>query len=150
MSNFQKIIGVSLLIISLSIAYYFVIFIPQRENAKIQLQKQEQLKKELKEKEVMQTKEEAKQALNSCLSQADINGNNFWNRECEGQGLLSQSCIDFLAKGTDIYYDKTMTADEIKKKLVECSCRLPQYNADRVSQSVKDDKAECFKKYPQN
>lgn len=46
MNTFQKMIGASLLIASLSLAYYFVIFMPQKEIFKLQLQKQEQINKQ--------------------------------------------------------------------------------------------------------
>ena len=149
MSGFQKLLGVSFLVISLSVAYYFVIFIPKKESAKIELQKQEQLKKEQKEQEVVEKGTETKQLLESCLKEANISSSNFWNSECKIKGLLSQSCIDFLDKGIEVYYDENISSDEIIKKKKECNCLLPKYNADRVDQHNKDLKDECFKKYPQ-
>ena len=39
MNTFQKLIGISLLIISISVAYYFAIFLPQFENKKLEIMK---------------------------------------------------------------------------------------------------------------
>ena len=149
MNAFQKMTGLSILIVSLSVAYYFVIYLPKKESAVIELQKQEQIKKEQKEKEQMQVKEEAKKALDACIIDAEVAGDNYWNDTCRAKGLLSQSCIDFLDKGVKVYLDKSMSFDEISSKRKECSCLLTLSNADRVNESTKEAKDVCFRKYPQ-
>ncbi len=40
--------------------------------------------------------------------------------------------------------------DYLARRRDECSCRLSVYTADRFNEILEKDKAECFKKYPQN
>jgi hypothetical protein len=47
MNTFQKIISISLLIVSLSVAYYFIIYIPNKDK-----QKSEQIKTEVEQKKI--------------------------------------------------------------------------------------------------
>jgi hypothetical protein len=103
-----NLLGIAGLIIALSIGYYFVIYIPQKDRLK-----------EESAKQLQQQVEANRVLLNNCLISAEVRGSNFWDSECEGKGLKED-------------------------------CRLPTYNADRVDNHIKDDKNECFKKYPQN
>src|SRR5690349_5485083 len=94
-----------------SIAYYFIMFLPQKELIQLELQKTVQ-----KEKGI--AAEQKAKDLKACLMMADLNGVHFWNNECKSQGLGEE-------------------------------CRLPTYNANRVDGSIKEDKEDCFKQYPQ-
>jgi len=165
MSSFQKMIGASLLIVSLSVAYYFVIYLPKKENAVIELQKQEQLKKEQKEQADVDKKSETKQLLDSCLKSAEINYTYNWNQTCKSRGLLSQSCIDLLDMDILEYYKQqnissTLSSneatnarlkaiDEFDKKKRDCSCMLPATASESIEKYRVNSKDECFKKYPQ-
>lgn len=44
----------------------------------------------------------------------------------------------------------TASFDYIKRASEECSCRLLASTADRFNEGLEKDKAECFKRYPQN
>jgi hypothetical protein len=74
-----SIIG-AIIVIALSVAYYFVIFIPQRETQKIELQK-EQLRIE------QQKTDNKTSALKDCLDQAEVYARNFWTRTCKDYGV---------------------------------------------------------------
>ena len=50
----QIIIGIAILIIAFSVFYYFVIFKPQKEEAKLEQQRQEQLVKEEQERQALE------------------------------------------------------------------------------------------------
>ena len=106
--NNAHILSIAALIVALSIGYYFVIYLPQKDR--------------LKEESIKQSQQQAeanKMLLNRCLVSAETRGSEFWDSECESQGLKKD-------------------------------CRLPTYNADRVDSHIKDNKNECFKRYPQN
>src|SRR3990167_1445349 len=72
---FRVSILVLIFIAVIAIIYYFAIFLPQKERLRLEMQRQEQFDKELKEQEVKNEAE--KQAnintllLESCLSEAD-------------------------------------------------------------------------------
>lgn len=59
--------------------------IERQQKAKIEQDEQELLAKELKKQGI---KEQAEQALNSCLATADELYAYFWDKECKGQGKL--------------------------------------------------------------
>lgn len=114
--KYSIIIGV--LIIALSVAYYLVIFLPKKEEIRIELQKQEQLAKEKEVDRLTTEKEANKKDLEHCLLKVKLAAANFWQEECESMG-----------RGED--------------------CRLPEYNANRIDKSLKEDEENCFRKYPQ-
>lgn len=107
---------------------------------------------------VQQAKEEAKQALNTCIADAEESYHDQWYRECKSQGKLTSRCISLhdmtleeYAKEKNIPDDKRFTASsDFYKEKDECSCRLLLDNADRIGKTLQDNKDECFKKYPQN
>lgn len=121
-------ISISVLLIAFSLFYYLVIFLPKKEQAKLDLQKQEQNVKE----QILQINEETIQRgesekaerprqLNQCLDAAKSEN----SRQLEL--LLSWA----ERENKDGKYDLTGAFDSLEKKL---------------------DKAleECYKKYPQN
>ena len=72
--------AISALIIALSIGYYFVIFLPQKEQKKINLQKQMQTETENK-------RNSDRVSLDSCLGNANNASYDNWNKYCEIEGL---------------------------------------------------------------
>ena len=148
--------------------------IERQQQVKIRQEKQDQLAKELKEQ---QAKEQAEQALNTCIANAGENYSDRWHRECKAQGKLTSKCIDIKELSFDEYLKKygltseeyvkernltpsnpddptsvrlKATLDYILERPSECSCRLLLSTADRFNESLEKDKAECFKRYPQN
>lgn len=75
------------LIITLSIAYYLVVFMPQKEKARVEQQKQEQQTKNDDIKKNEEQRAANKKALSFCLIAADISYSDYWNSECKSQGL---------------------------------------------------------------
>ena len=119
----------SVLLIGFSLFYYLVIFLPQKEQNRIDLQKQERLIEEdekqakieqQRNKEIEEQKEKVwnKLKLDACLAEADKDYTNFWESECEALGLGE-------------------------------NCLLPTYNADRADKIKRQKRDECYKKYPQ-
>ena len=106
--------------------------------------------------EAKREKEEAEQALSTCLAGAEESYSNYWRRVCKSQGLLTSKCtslnemtFDEYAEQNNIPQDKRLEAiGDFYKEKDECSCSLPLDNADRINKSLQDDKDECFKKYP--
>lgn len=128
-------------------------------------EKQQQIKlveEKTKQDQVKQEQNKNKLALDNCLADADTNYSNNWYRECKSEGKLTDKCISLhdmtfneYAKQNNIpnateNFEKNFAAmkDFLKQK-DDCSCRLAQYNADSINKTLQDDKAECFKKYPQ-
>ena len=148
-----SIIG-SMLLVSFSFFYYYVIFLPQKEQAGIDRQKQEQLMKDQKEHEA---KQQAEQALNTCMADAEERYSNQWYTECKSRGELTSKCIslkemtfDEYVKQNNIAQDKRLDAlIDFYKKRDECSCRLPTAIANDLGDYRDGLKAECFKRYPQ-
>jgi hypothetical protein len=128
--------------------------IERQQQIEIEQKRQEQLDKELKEK---QAKEEAKQELNTCIAYAEQRYSDQWFIECKSRGLLTNKCIslkemtfDEYAEQNNIPQDKRIEAIfDFYKQRNECSCRLPISIADSINKYRDKLKDECFKKYPQ-
>lgn len=159
MNAFQKMIGASLLIVSLSVAYYFVIFLPKIENEKLSQQAIENMAKETKEKT---EKTESRQLLNDCFIDVESAYSEEWLSRCKTKELLSEECLKLVDYSFDDYLKSKKISpspsadiwlseyDKFKADKEKCSCLLPKYIADEVNNYKKELKDECFKKYPQN
>lgn len=116
----------------------------------------ERLAEEAERAKVEREKEQAKQALNTCLASAEENYHNQWNRECKSQGKLTSRCVslnemtfDEYVEQNNIPQDKRLDATvDFYEERSNCSCRLPLDNADRINEALEKGKDECFKKYP--
>ncbi len=160
--NFNKLsLPVTILLASIILGgfYYASEFnkqksIEKQQQVKIQQERQEKLANEIKEQT---EREEAEQNLTSCINQAEQNYSDQWFIECKSQGKLTSRCIalhdmtfDEYAKQNNIPEGNRLDAVlDFYKERDDCSCRLPLENADRIDASLDEDKAECFKKYPQ-
>jgi len=157
-------IVLAVLLVSFAIFYHYVIFLPQKEEAKLEQQRQEQLTKELKERE-------EQEALDACIANAEKKYNDQWNKECKALGRLTSSCIDIHELSFSEYLDKydlnpetynqqrelpvTGEAEDFivglfdyfERRNDECSCRLPISTADRFGERLDEAKAECFKRF---
>jgi type II secretory pathway pseudopilin PulG len=123
--NWFKIgILVVLVIIALSTAYYFVIFVPQKEKARIEQAKQEQLSSQLKEQQDNKNTQLNMTLLDDCLARAQ-------NEHDDIDQLI-------YTKVNDGGFNDFPNAGEAIKMIAS--------DADRKLQTDKD---ECFKKYPQ-
>ena len=91
-------IALSALLIGVSVAYYFMYFIPQRDRVKMELQAQElEFKKDQEANKVYQIEQEKEveenrknergEALTSCLGDADTTYSEDWENECKSRGL---------------------------------------------------------------
>ena len=124
--------------------------IEKQQEIKIEQEKQDQLSKEQKEQ---QAKEDAKKALESCLSLADTNYSHQWYEECKSQGKLTSECISLHEMTPEEYAnqnpdDKIPSFGFIMAKS-DCLCLLPSDNADRITETRQGDKDGCYKRYPQ-
>ncbi|HRN70799.1 MAG TPA: hypothetical protein PLS49_06490 [Candidatus Woesebacteria bacterium] len=152
---FKIIIGLSLLIVSASVAYYFVIFLPNLEKQKIEQQESAQKLKQQQLIEQKNKQEENELSLSRCLLQAEESYHENWNSECESQGRLSSQCIELLKMSIDEYMqqnnfkteDTFKAVEEFYNEQSECSCRLPFENSDRIDSWRESAKNECYRKY---
>lgn len=143
--------------------------IEKQQQIKIEQEKQEKLTEQ-------QAEEESKQALNTCIANAEESYSNQWHKECKRLGKLTNKCIDINELTYDEYLKKygltteeyaeqrnlipsdsdnpaslrfSATWDYIKRSSNECSCALPISLADSVNEDLQKNKDMCFKKYPQ-
>ena len=134
---------------------------------KAEQEKQDQLTEELKERDI---KDQAEQALNTCIVNAETNYYSQWYKECEAQDRLTSRCIslkgmtfseysgknppsaDLLQKGLNSPELKEFLrqqAIDLYREQSECSCRLPQDYGVIIKKHLQDENDDCFKKYPQ-
>ena len=160
---FKLTIMVCLLIISVSVLYYFVVFLPGQEETRradvLNKERQaataaiavQQAEEEAKEA-AKQTEEDAKNELNACLTGAESKYGTMWDEECRDLGKLTQQCEDALILTMPEYENKygEFQGDDLFEQLAaffekqaDCSCRLPTATSDRFSEIMANDKEEC-------
>jgi len=166
------------LLISFSFFYYFVIYLPQKEQTRIELQEKEQLNRKLeqlkteaglelqKRKQLVAEealdlqKQEQSDALQNCLWEASNEYHDRWSRECKAMGRLTSDCISFLEMTFGEYAEQNNIPRDDRDKInegienfykerLECSCALPFANGDRIEEALENNKNECFKRYTQ-
>lgn len=103
--------AISALIISISIGYYFVIYIPHRDKEKLDYERNIQIIKTMEDKATLKNREE-------CLQDAEIRGSEFWDSECEGQGLKKDCRLPT--------YNADRVDSHIKDAKNECFKKYPQ------------------------
>ena len=77
-------IGLSILILSVSVSYYFVVFIPNAEKEKLNEQSAIEQEKILLEQ---QFKEEKKLDYEKCLANAELDFREHWQNRCEANNI---------------------------------------------------------------
>lgn len=116
---FKLVLIIAILTATISISYYYVYFVPQKERAKLELQKQEQIYEE--------------QGI----------------REKETKELLQRQSLEFCLSDTEKYYKELTakgveSCNKYPDSAYECGLSL----FDEVEKGLKEAKDECFKKYP--
>ena len=116
--NYLKlsIIG-GMIVIALSVAYYFVVFIPQKQAQQVELQKEEL-------NTVQQREREKTTSLKNCLLQADFGATAYWNKQCKDYGV-----------------------DKNGNPYLKDDCSLDKYHADAVNASKKNEQDQCYQLY---
>ncbi len=148
---------VVLLILGLSFAYYYIVFLPKKEQNRLAQEIQKQTLQESKE---IKEREKTQSLLDECLADAETSYSDQWYGECKSQGKITSKCISLKEMTFNEYAKQNNIPDDGKERLDamfdffkqqnECSCRLPLANADRINGSLEKSKDECFKRYPQN
>ncbi len=150
---FKIVVALGILIVCLSVGYYFVMFLPQKENQKIEIQRIELEKKQQQDKQEQREKSEKSTSLTTCLLDSDVSYSKNWDAECKSQGLLSEKCISIIdmtpaeyakEKGLPLEVETYTKFYEEKRN---CSCRLPLNNSDRIEKWKNDSRDECYKRY---
>ncbi len=132
----------SMLLVSFSIFYYYVIFLPKKEKTRIDQQKQEQLTKGLKEQEV-KTEIEKQRNLNAmllqiCLNEADLSLRTNFTVLCGSDERISGG-------------DKSSCSTDDTETVIGYMTVSEFYTTHfkRILDKREKDRGECFKKYPQ-
>ncbi len=107
-TTFRIAITVGIVLVSLSIFYYFVIFLPQKEETKMKQLKQEQ--------EATQRAKYIDEAFRDvCLEDADKGYLVNWNKECKSRGL-KENCSLPLENADRLEVSRQQYKDECFKK----------------------------------
>ena len=111
---------------------------------------------EIKIEQEKQTKEQAGQALDTCIANAEENYSYQWEWNCKRTfecESLNEITFDEYIKQNNIPPDDS---EKVTRALFDwaeegpgCSCNLSPDRADKLNNSLRDDKNECFKRYQQ-
>jgi hypothetical protein len=121
-TGITKAISFSVVLIGIAVFYYYVIFLPKQEQAKLDFQKQqEQTRIDLQKNEQQAADDKTQKnrsMLQECLYEADLENFSEWENNCKTRGLKS-------------------------------GCSLPMDLAESIGEDLKEAKDFCFKQYPQ-
>ncbi len=164
--NFDKLIKIILviaaLVVAFSLFYYYVIFLPQKEQFQIELQEQEQLfqeqqaeKKRQSEERIIELKNQEKATqlylLNDCLDEASglfLHLSNTSLTPCLNEAeLLIEKFNKY--RDTMIFSNEAVNHLESIEKEVGSKVEICDFIQNDIDEKVKTWKEECFKKYPQ-
>lgn len=144
-------IAIGILIISFSIFYYLVIFLPQKEQTR--LSNEGAAKAEVKKEQETAKLDAAmqkladKQLLDACLSDVSASYVASWKSNCEGKVQRDikgyNNCVTGIGLSESYCRNLWGTPDSSP------TCDLPAGIANDIEKSTKELKDECFKKYPQ-
>lgn len=87
--------------------------IERQQQLEIEQEKQAQATKKLKEKKA---KEEAEQALDACMAEAEEQYSDAWYRECKSRGKLTSRCISLKEMTFEEYSDENPPPADLLKK----------------------------------
>ena len=130
-SGISKAISFSVLLIGIAIFYYYVIFLPKQEQAKLEFQKQQEQQRIDAQKQNQQA--EASEAQFDARLEAQFNR------------TMLQECLD----GAETNYTVTWKF-ECKMRGLKSDCSLPTDVANSINDNRKKAKDSCFKSYPQH
>jgi len=123
----NKLIAISLLIIALSVGYYFVMYLPQKDQS------------------VQTAKTQQATMQRACLADAGTNYMATWAADCKAnaQRITTgyQNCVN-TGLGSAECLSIWNTPDS------SASCSLPATTADSLNNSLQNDKEDCYKQYP--
>jgi hypothetical protein len=157
-----------IIIIALSLGYYFVIFLPKKENAKLELQRQQidqqkqqddakleqqrKLQEDQAEKDELEKQQQATKAiinsslLNNCLADAQNNYQVNWANNCK---TSAKNITEGIKGCRDLDQSKDFCTSLWGTPDSSPNCSLPGKIADAVNSGLENEKNLCLKKYPQ-
>jgi hypothetical protein len=147
-------VATAVLLVGLSVAYYFAFALPQQKQAELDFQKQQYQEKQ--QAAAQQASAQAEQdssaaaasvyrstMLSACLSDAQTSYDNNWASGCASQLANFQSEMNSCTAGV---YCQTLWAANIEESKGK-SCTLLGGRADGVNQALKDQKNDCYRQY---
>jgi preprotein translocase subunit YajC len=176
---FKLSFALAIILIGASVFYYFVIYLPQKEQMRIEADKQteemkikaeqnkleqERLDDLLKEQKIKQAEEDREEKLNACIATAANLYSDNWLNECIARVLSPKDCKKYkgIYSAFDYYEqyptEKTSTStiislddfNRFNEKKEACSCMLPKTIADSLGETAQTEKSNCYKQYPAN
>ena len=156
--HFHLIVLIFLGLIVLFIAYYFLYALPHFNQQKLDLEREKQ-EQEVREKEEkirieQEREEEQKSQLDNCLSLAQYKYSLNWDSACKiHKTVVDKAWKDCRSQIFSWQTDAT-NKEDCKRTAPDYnvddtgSCLLPTSRSSQVEKSLKDDKEECYRKYP--
>ena len=128
--SFIKIVlAAALLLLGVSVFYYLVVFLPHKEQAKLDQQREGLAAKERLER---QQEEEVEADLEECLSEVGDRYKSSWLEACRSLGLISSGCF--------------IETDPINFQ--DCICELPNDVVVRLDNLLTEGREACFVFWP--
>jgi len=150
---FKMICSIAIVLIALSVGYYFIFVLPAFNKEKLDIEKakqEEEAKKNEREEEAKKAEKASavmesatkKINLSNCLNKAEENYSSNWAKACETNSEIMKDLFDKCKGGI---LDDGKFCEKTYDFEYKPDCALPSAKADKVNEYLKNDKDECFR-----
>ncbi|QQS58896.1 hypothetical protein IPN35_04860 [Candidatus Peregrinibacteria bacterium] len=174
MKNALFIVGmISILLVSSSVSYYYIFFLPAKQQESLELQKEkfehqkaleeeEKRNKTKKEQDALAEKRrqelaedlaevKRQQDFDNCLSRAYENYNANWLSACQAQNEYYKKMNEITEKQNKQFEELTGIPHDnsnlYEYQKIDENCKLPTEKADKLGKDLEDSKDECIEYY---
>lgn len=137
---------------SAGVFYYYVVFVPNLEQQKFDLEKQMLKEKQDTEAQALEKKEQQAekrtQAYQICLSEAEQSYSNHWSNSCSSLAdrnkVKLQNCLNDNSILNNQFMGEKWCHENFGKTEFDPQCTLPRGVADDIERNRKDNKERCL------
>ncbi|MFW1950601.1 hypothetical protein [Acinetobacter beijerinckii] len=142
----------SALLASAGVFYYYVIFVPNLEQQKLDLEKQKLKEKQEAEAEALKKKEQESeqrsQAYQNCVTEAELTYSNNWAHACQKQSERNEvelnNCLNNPSIMNNQFMGKPYCLKAYGSTKFDAECTLPAQMADNIEKSRTQRKEDCI------
>jgi hypothetical protein len=148
---FKKCVAVCLLIITASLAYYFVIYLPRERAARLEMEQQEKVARERREREQLEVQRQAEQTEREKLElqqqKLELERQEILGAEKRRVGKIVglNACLNNAYSA----YQKSWRETCWRLGNPDDKCLLPKPIANDLEKDLRDSESNCHRLYPQ-
>ncbi len=138
------------IIIACSVAYYFVMYLPSQEAARVKREEDKEMSLKLEEARKTKAVEDARRAnqlsQDACTKDAYDNYASSWADMCKEEAKRITAGYNSCRESLSVAFCKSTWGEPNPNS----DCKLPGTVADNLDKRLKEAKSECVNRYPTN